>query len=156
MRTKQITVFALFSLSLGALAGGCTAESVPNVPTYENDVKPIMQARCIRCHGAGGTDNADPDHKGILPGSAPFDGIFTRLEDDCGDGAALMCHGLLHYAGVPTSDGGSSPQSLMRAYIHSTSDSGTVNPRMPPPPSPLLTSRELDVLDKWLSESPPQ
>jgi mono/diheme cytochrome c family protein len=147
---------AFWSLALGGLAGGgCTAESVPNVPTYENDVKPIMEARCIRCHGAGGMLNADPNHKGIIPGGAPFDGFFTRLEDDCPDGEATGCHGLLHYAGPPP-DGGSSPQSLMRSYIHSTSDSGTVNPRMPPPPSPLLTTRELDVLDKWLSESPPQ
>ena len=33
----------------------------PARPTYKNDIAPLMEAHCIRCHGAGGTLNADPD-----------------------------------------------------------------------------------------------
>jgi hypothetical protein len=115
-----------------------------------------MESRCIRCHGGGGHFNDDPDHTGIgstppmgsMPGIGlpPIDGIFTQLDDTCTATVTSGCHGLLAY----TTDAGR--KALFKGYIHSTSDGDgtTVTGRMPPPPSPLLTSRQIEILDKWL------
>ena len=50
---------SLLTLALAALVGGCE-DAIPASPTFEVDVKPIFLANCVRCHGAGGTLNADP------------------------------------------------------------------------------------------------
>lgn len=37
---------------IAALLGLVACESAPDVPTYRRDVKPILEANCVRCHGA--------------------------------------------------------------------------------------------------------
>ena len=144
MRRTSIVIAAM-SLSAAVLGAACTPEDVPGDPTYMDDVKPILESRCIRCHGAGGSLNADPDHTGISPGGAPFDGFFTQLDDLC---TAMMkttgCHGLLHYtaAANPPPDA----SAILKTYIHATTDM-----RMPPPPSPALTARQIGIFDAWLA-----
>lgn len=147
MHGSRITIIVACSLALGALASGCGVQSTaPKLPTYEADVKPILVSRCVRCHGANNMLNDDPDHGGIGAGGAPFDGFFNRLDDDCPDAQPLGCHGLRFYttAEMPNK------AALFTSYITSTADSG----RMPPPPSPPLTSRQIDVLLNWQAEAP--
>ncbi len=54
----------------------------------------------MRCHGAGGTLNADPKSTVLPIPDAPFDGYFDRMEDDCPDATPTGCHGLGHYVGT--------------------------------------------------------
>jgi len=147
MRWSHIVIVA-WSLGMGALAAGCSPESVPNAPTYEVDVKPILESRCIRCHGGGGELNDDKTHTGTFAGLAPSDGYFNRLDDQCPDGSTTGCsHGLLYYTMAETPN----KADTLTGYIDSTMDSG----RMPPPPSPALTSRQKEVLHNWLAKCVP-
>jgi hypothetical protein len=146
MRRNDLIIAAL-SLSLSALGGACATEAVPNVPTYQDDVKPILESRCIRCHGGNGMLNDDPDHTGYFAHARPTDGFFNRLEDDCPDAEISDCHGLLFY--TPAADPNRS--AMFTGFIHATGDDN----RMPPPPSPPLTTRQIQVLDNWLAHCAP-
>lgn len=138
MHRSQSLVVAL-SLALGALVSACGGQPVPNNPTYEADVKPILLSRCVRCHGAGGTLNDDPDHLGVGASGPPFDGLFNHLESDCPDGQALFCHGLCFFVNVM--------KQRFLGYVHATADDA----RMPPPPTPALSSRQIQVFDTWFN-----
>jgi hypothetical protein len=121
-------------LLAAALAGclfavvGCGENPVPERPTYSRDVKPLVEARCIRCHGAGGTLNQDPD----IPDAsawkgAPTNGDFTSLADD-----AAGKHGLAYY----TTTGGF---ILFKGFLQT----------MPPPPADPLSERDMTILLRW-------
>jgi hypothetical protein len=121
---------ALMVLALTLVAAGCGENPAPERPTYARDIKPLLEARCIRCHGAGGALNNDPDHGGAFPG-APTHGDFTRLDDD-----PKGMHGLLYYTSAGT--GGA---AQMKSWV--------VTIGMPPPPSDRLTDRETTILLDW-------
>jgi hypothetical protein len=128
MRAHSLVVALAGSLFGAAGCGNAAKHS----PSYEADIKPLMEAHCIRCHGAGGMLNEDPDMKKILAGQpAATNGDFTRLDDANGR------HGLMFYTA------GSA------ANLHLYVDTGP----MPPPPSSRLTSFEYDTLFNW-AESP--
>lgn len=143
MRKNGLVIAALVSLAGGAL-GACSIEDVPHAPTFNTDIKPIMLSRCVRCHGAGGHLNADP--QATDPSfRQPFDGFFDRMEDDCPDAQPINCHGLGHYtSGVP--------EMTLTTYIHSQNPISV----MPPRPAPTLTSHQLDVIDLWLANGAPE
>jgi hypothetical protein len=134
MRAKSLLIPLVLALP-GVLAGvaGC-GNNVPPFPTYSKDVKPIMEANCIRCHGAGGSLNADPDIAKVNGQPAPTMSDFTQLADANGR------FGLLHY--TSQTPGG---VTLMTAFL----------PQMPPPPSPVLGGYELDVLEAWIKDPRP-
>ncbi len=69
---------------LGAL--GCTPE-VPAAPTWSADVRPILLANCVRCHGE------EPS------GGAPTAFRLDRYEDSDARGARTMARYLAHRAG---------------------------------------------------------
>jgi hypothetical protein len=120
----------------GALWSGC-GNDVPIRPSYKTDIAPLMEARCIRCHGAGGTLNLDPD---ITPSpayslhGAPTNGYFTQLDD-----VSTGKYGLLHYAVTPAAS--------MQLYV--------VSIGMPPPPADKLDDRDTDMLFRWLANPLP-
>jgi hypothetical protein len=125
---------AIVLLAAGIGAGCDTgSEDAPLQPGYEHDVKPLMAARCIRCHGAGGTLNLDPDipadNKYTGP---PTNGNFTQLQDDANGKAGLM-----YYA--------STGKVLMKGVL----------PLMPPPPAPPLTDRERTIILRWIDNPLP-
>jgi hypothetical protein len=135
------------ALLLSVLATACGPELVPTVPTFAADIRPLMIARCVRCHGGGGKENIDPLQKNPVS-DAPLYGYFDRLEDQgtCADGSrgdAGCKRGLLYFA---TLDGG----ALLKTNVKATDDT-----RMPPPPSSPLSDAQVTLLDNWLAESPP-
>jgi len=119
----------------------------PATPSYANDVRPILLAHCVRCHGAGGTLQGDPTMyplgappAGYTPGS-PKQCYFDEVEDrgDCtatDGGVGADCKRGLRTCAV-----------LVGPYILPTSPK-----RMPPPPA-MLNDWEQDVLIRW-SRSP--
>jgi hypothetical protein len=131
-----------------ALAAGCGPDDAPAMPGYLADVKPLMGARCVRCHGAGGTLNDDPGNTSTVNKGAPLHGYFDRLEDQgtCtaadGTGNDVCKRGLLYYvtAGAPT----------FTLFIRATGEL-----RMPPPPAPELTDREHAILERWIVNPQP-
>lgn len=150
MRTNGLFTAAASALALlGALAGaslsGCSIQNTPHAPTFNTDIRPIMLSRCVRCHGAGGTLNADPTSTVTAYRFPPRDGHFDRFEDDCPDAMSSGCHGLGFY----TIDPG---KSTLVNYIHNT---GGLPSPMPPAPAPRLTSDQLDIIDLWLATGAP-
>jgi mono/diheme cytochrome c family protein len=132
MRAHSFIVVAVLA---GAALAGCANEA-PAFPTYSHDVKPIMEAHCIRCHGAGGKLNMDVYEAPVLKSptnTKALQGDFTRLDDANG------IFGLLHYTA-----GGA-------AGLHLYVDTGP----MPPPPAPALTNYEYDTLFTWATEPTP-
>lgn len=124
-----------------AAAGGCSIEpSVANQPTYEADVKPILVARCVRCHGdpplgeppAGSTTPLAP-----IPGFR-FD-VYDCLPNDATPGNCAQ--------GAKTLAG------LMKQRVK---DLGVDAPgHMPPKPAPALSAYQVDTIAAWAAEMPP-
>jgi hypothetical protein len=121
---KLLLLVAVSALGLGL--AGCGEEPAPDFPTYTNNVAPLLGARCVRCHGAGGTTNDDPyspppvliDKTTGLP-AVTKEKPATKLDTyaSAKGGVALF----------------------FAIYLGS----------MPPPPSPPLTDRELEILSRW-------
>lgn len=131
----------VLSLSLATVLLGCGEEPVPAAPGFAADVRPIMVARCVRCHGAGGTLNGDPLYK---KGVVPTGGYFAQYDDsgNCAAGApAAGCmRGAKFYA-----------KTVLKIYIHAAPEM-----RMPPLPAEALSDRQLEVLDAWAAEADPK
>jgi hypothetical protein len=132
-------------VALAALALAGCEKPVPATPTYSKHVLPILEAHCVRCHGSGGTLNADPHS--LEPTSSPPNGYLNQYEDkvDCTPDAnglyPLTCVGGAHYEAV---------NGNLYDFIH-----GIAQPRMPLAPAAPLDDWELSVLDNWLAEKPP-
>jgi hypothetical protein len=142
MRTNAFLSLVLLTVAGGAIAG-CGEEPIPDNVSYARDIKPLMEARCIRCHGAGDAFNRDP---GLSPAflnvphpDTPTKGDFTRLDDHVNK-AGVMVKGLMFYTRM-------TGHIYMDAYLIPEKGS----PMMPPPPAPALTTRERDMLLKWVS-----
>jgi hypothetical protein len=130
MRGQRL--FFVAALAVGALVGapGCGNDGVPPFPTYENDIRPLMAANCVRCHGAGGTLNLDPDVTTKINSSfVPTNGDFTRLDDANGR------NGLLHYTAAGPG------LAAMNLFL----------PQMPPPPADPLSGWYKDLLETWVN-----
>jgi hypothetical protein len=141
MRTNTFLSLALLVVAGGALAG-CGEEPIPVNVSYATDIKPLMEARCIRCHGGGGTLNKEPG----LP--AWFIAKFTSDTPKTSD--------FTTYAGTKMF------APLFKLYlVPSPADPTTTPPipalpyLMPPLPSPPLTSREKEMLLEWAAGNPP-
>ena len=126
MRGQRLLIVA--ALALVGAGAGC-GNDAPLFPTYHNDIKPIMAAHCIRCHGAGGTMNMDPDIPVISPSKnqTPVLGNFTSFA------------GLMPFTGP---NGGA-----LKLKIDTLP--------MPPPPSTALDSYDYDTIVTWATNPLP-
>jgi len=141
MKTKL-----LLGLGLAALAGfaiGCSPPPGPDKPSFATDIKPIMLAHCVRCHGAGGTLNKDPmmtgDFKGEAPKSAFLDTYDFGENNTCKTPVGTPCQGAKIAA------------TTFSAYLKPVQEGS----RMPPPPADKLSDVQVDLLLRWAVDKLP-
>lgn len=138
-RSSGMLAFAA-ALALTALSA-CSPE-VPAAPTYTKDAAPILNAHCVRCHGANDTLNAFPFP---VYGSvqAPVKCYLQRYDDegDCVTANSTTCK-----AGAANCAG------LVINYVNQPVGSTL---HMPPPPSDSLNDWENDVLKGWVMNIDP-
>jgi hypothetical protein len=108
------------------------------------DVLPIFEAHCVRCHGAGGSLNADFRGLEMAP---PPNGFLNQYDDvvDCTPDA-MGNRPLTCVAGARTE----AENDNIHAFTH-----GLIPPRMPLSPAAPLDAWELAVIDNWVAEKPP-
>jgi hypothetical protein len=129
----------LFVFVLAGLTLGCSPP-VPATPTFTKDVKPIFDAHCVRCHGAGGSLNVVPPSvtapKSCYLNMFATEGDCTVTSPPCKMGAmAALCFGLAaNYIDLP--------------------DNATL--RMPPLPAEPLNDWEKEVIKTWVKAGAPQ
>jgi hypothetical protein len=136
---KLVSALALLCLP------ACTAE-VPASPTYTNDVRPILMAHCVRCHGGNNDTLVTMPVYGV--DQAPLRCYLQRYEDAGDCTMASTCKHGAGYCGMQM--GG---PSLIVTYINATVETHL---RMPPPPSDPLTDWEKEVLTRWSTANPAQ
>jgi cytochrome c553 len=112
-------------LGLSAMVSACAA--APEHPTWDDDVRPLMVARCIRCH-AGPAD----------PASAKLD---KRV---AGPGINLDYQYL-----SDVSEGVMTKLKLMADYARGKNPN---LPRMPPPPAAALEEWQIQMLENWIKD----
>jgi hypothetical protein len=133
----------LVLLSLAAVAG-CGEEEVPTFPSYALHIQPLMRARCVRCHGANGTLNMDPDLTFMTNPPRVPKSFYAGTYEDTGVGCELMpvpttCHRGARFNAVS-----------IKTYVHLPEAQ-----RMPPPPAERLTDREIELIDRWAANPLP-
>jgi hypothetical protein len=119
-------IFVAFVLVLAPVAAAC-GEEVPASPTYFDDVQPLLQANCVRCHGAVPSD----------PKIARF-----RLDRYVKDDAATF--DVWDYA--QAAGGEAAP------LVHVAVDLEA--PAMPP--DYALTERQRELLARWVAQGAPK
>jgi hypothetical protein len=142
---------SLLALGCAALTAGCNSyPAAPAEPAFDTDVLPIFQARCVRCHGAGGNLNLPTEPTGP---NAPE---IASVADAGAILAASHCY-LNRFSdnGQCNASGGSLPDGCqfgastfagaMPTYIHAT----TAPTQMPPAPAPPLDDYEMQTIDNW-------
>lgn len=138
------TTFVVLSLSLAAVLAGCGEEPIPAEPSFATDVRPIMIARCVRCHGGGGMLNGDPTFD---KGNPPPNGYFAQYEETTGacgpmDPPAGCKQGALFYARL---------KKLFTFRFTSTAGD-----RMPPRPAEPLTDHQIQIIERWVAQATPK
>jgi hypothetical protein len=127
MRTNVVLSLGLMVL-VGVALVGCGEEPVPARITYAEHVGPLLAARCVRCHGAGGTLNVDPGTSYSWSHPDPKDPSKDRTAPKL----AMF-----------------NTEQAARAYIGGSLKAFLSSYPMPPPPAPRLTERETEILLKW-------
>jgi len=129
---RRLAAFGL-AIALALPLAACNADA-PATPTYAKDVKVILDAHCVRCHGANCMLNSTPGLKFPLNVTAPQLCYLESYDGPSGAMGAMGCAALFPaYIGVP--------------------DNATL--RMPPKPSDALSAYETDVLLRWAKLNPP-
>ncbi len=132
-------------LTAGAAALGCQIEpGAVGQPTYEAEVRPILMARCIRCHGSPPLGDPHP-----LSTQFPGPPVATVCFDVYGDtpcadadaGAGCVVHGALFET---TSKNFAKFLNMDQKVLG-----------MPPAPAPPLTSYQKDTIINWENEATP-
>lgn len=130
-------VWGLFQL-------GCTAyPATPAQPAFDTDVRPIFEAHCTRCHGAG--PNGGSRNTTIVAGQGPSQPSGLCLTQYGDNPDADPYFGCLGGANTYATTG-----DLVK-YIQPG-----YSQRMPPPPAPELDPWEMDVIEAWVAEPCPR
>jgi hypothetical protein len=109
--TKRTVLLSLSVFAVAALQAGCGNEA----PTYQADIKPILEAKCVSCHVPGGPgyeksglrlDSYDAMMKGtkfgavVVPGSSVSSTLYRLVAGEA-DPSIRMPHGK---AALPDAD----------------------------------------------------
>jgi hypothetical protein len=132
MKNTHFKALVAFIVIAGAatLSPGCNLEpSVPGSPTYEADVRPIFESRCLRCHG-------DPALQVATPGDR-----FDLYECPAVDGSAGLCV-----------SGAKGRAVVIKSRINFAVGVGG---HMPPSPAAPLSPYQIDTITKWADEPTP-
>jgi hypothetical protein len=128
---KWLAAAGVLSMAL-VVGSGCSLEpSVPGSPTYEADVKPILEARCVRCHGY-------PPQQAAL---GRFDIYTCAGAADGGAPAGCPLGGVKDLAG------------LIKGRIQLDKDAVG---HMPPKPALPLSQYQVDTIVKWIDSGTPE
>jgi len=133
------------AVALASLLAGCGEEPVPLQPAFEPTIRTLLAAHCVRCHGAGGTLNPDPE---VLMGhDVPGLAYLDRYNDsgDCTVDPATMA------VGLSCKRGALGMVALIEHYVQQTTGATA----MPPAPAPRLTDWELATLLRWTADPRP-
>jgi hypothetical protein len=125
--TKILSSFAKLGLLAVALGAGACGSAVPQQPTWQADVRPLLVARCIRCHD--GTARGEPGSGKLATGNFNYDTVEQIM---AAPGASAIL------------------QTLVPMYVRMTGTN-----QMPPPPAAPLQDWEIEILDNWGKERPP-
>jgi hypothetical protein len=129
-------------LTAGAAGVGCSIEpSAAGQPTYEADVRPILMARCIRCHGSPPLADSTAALNSVPTNVVRFDFYGDTSCAAADAGAACVTHGAIYEAMMGN----------FTKYLHM--DRKVLG--MPPEPAPALTSYQLDTIVNWEKEASP-
>jgi cytochrome c553 len=116
-------------LGLSAMVSACAG--APEHPTWDDDVRPLMVARCIRCHSEPGQVDPLSAKTGLSmldqPAAPSFDYVYFS------DLVASPAKSFV--ASLPEFIRGKSPYT-----------------RMPPPPAAALEDWELQTLVNWTND----
>lgn len=101
--TKRVALLTLSALTVAAMQTGCGEKAL----TYQANIKPILDAKCVQCHAPGGAgfaksglrlDSYDAMMKGtrfgavVVPGSSVSSTLY-RLVAGQADPSIRMPHG---------------------------------------------------------------
>ncbi len=133
---------ALLPLSALPLLALACSNDPPAIPTWDQDVYPILRGSCGHCHGATadvqnmGATMYTPNTRYDICNSTAFNNTFMN-EQLWIVGSDMM--------GKPVVDGAGPKASLLAVYVRAPVPAM----RMPPPPASPLSDYEAAVLDRW-------
>ncbi|MES1157688.1 MAG: hypothetical protein ABUL67_01185 [Haliangium ochraceum] len=130
IRTKLIGAVLWAAGAAAAGLSGC-GPVVPVSPTWKDDIRPMMIARCIRCHdNPGRVDPVSMKQKGTIaiipPPVLGYNFNYVNFTDIPADNLAI----------------------LVRAPAAVTKPNTPLN-FMPPPPAEKLEDWEIETLSNW-------
>ncbi|NIJ55144.1 PSD1 and planctomycete cytochrome C domain-containing protein [Dyadobacter arcticus] len=136
MNFKLIFAFASFWACVALIFQSCNQtpsgqpaeEKLPELVSYNFDIRPILSDKCLACHGP----DANKREAGLRLDVA--ESAFKALQEN------PKAHALV--AGKP---------ELSQAYIRIATEDTSL--KMPPPASNLkLSQREVDLIEKWIKQ----
>lgn len=113
MTKRTVILLSLSALAIAAMQTGCGGGG--KAPTYQTDIKPLLEAKCVSCHVPGGEgyektglrlDSHEAIMKGtkfgavVVPGSSISSTLY-RLVSGQADPSIRMPHG---QAALPDAD----------------------------------------------------
>jgi hypothetical protein len=125
--TSPLALVRSVSLGLVLAAGGCAMEAPVN-PSFEEHVRPILEARCLRCH-------SNPTSKDLTTGLPPDETPTPFYSYDFHTEAELH---------LPENE--TAVEKLVLAYTYLR---GFASPAMPLAPAAPLEEWQIETLERW-------
>jgi len=144
-RTSNAALAALALAAGGAIALAGCEPGVPANPTWVDDVHPILQARCQRCHLTQYTivrDGATMPEKVQREDLVEPYGKTPRFSFDYATVADIAADPIFNPMPIW--------KTTMSPFIHAGGEAAG----MPPAPATKLDDWQIETIDRWLKEKP--